>query len=236
IAFILSLAVGFLDGLGLTMFFPLLQVVDEHSSNPDNLGKMKYVIDALQGMGISLTLLNVLLVMILFFTLKGVAKYLSNVYVVLLKQSFIRKIRINLLHKLNRMSFKRFMLSNPGRIQNTMTGEVSRVARAFSAYFKAFQQGFLVMVYMGFAFAVDWQFAILVSLGGGLTNFLYKIIYKHTKGASRKLTRHNNTFQGQIIQHVGHFKYLKATGKVKEYGEHLLKTIFKIEKSRKKIG
>src|SRR5699024_6723619 len=186
IAFILSLAVGFLDGLGLTMFFPLLQVVDEHSSNPDNLGKMKYVIDALQGMGISLTLLNVLLVMILFFTLKGVAKYLSNVYVVLLKQSFIRKIRINLLHKLNRMSFKRFMLSNPGRIQNTMTGEVSRVARAFSAYFKAFQQGFLVMVYMGFAFAVDWQFAILVSLGGGLTNFLYKIIYKHTKGASRK--------------------------------------------------
>src|SRR5699024_2305018 len=134
------------------------------------------------------------------------------------------------------MSFKQFILSDAGRIQNTMSGEVDRVSRAFSTYFRAFQQGVMVLVYIGFAFSVDWQFAILVTIGGGLTNFLYRIIYKHTKGASRKLTSYNNVFQGQIIQHVGHFKYLKATGMVDKYAQHLRKTIFKIENSRRYMG
>lgn len=235
-AFFLSISVGFLDGMGLTMFFPLLQVVGDGESDPDSLGKMRFVLDGLQAMGISLTLLSILLVMIIFFICKGIAQYISSVYIIILQQAFIRKIRVNLLKNLNRMSYKRFMLADAGRIQNTMSGEVGQVSRSFNAYFNAFKQGVLVVVYMVFAFAVDWQFAILVSIGGGLTNFLYKIIYERTKGASRKLTRYNHTFQGQIIQHVGHFKYLKATGTVHVYGKQLLDTIYKIEKSRRKIG
>src|SRR5699024_3104025 len=69
-----------------------------------------------------------------------------------------------------------------------------------------------------------------------LTHFLYTLIYKKTKGASRQLTRYNSRFQGQIIQHVGNFKYLKGTGSSFKYGEKLRETIFKIEKSRRKIG
>ncbi|NLB25749.1 MAG: hypothetical protein GX820_03540 [Bacteroidales bacterium] len=39
IAFFLSVVVSFLDGLGLTMFFPLLQVVGEGGTvNPDEMG------------------------------------------------------------------------------------------------------------------------------------------------------------------------------------------------------
>lgn len=64
----------------------------------------------------------------------------------------------------------------------------------------------------------------------------YKIIYECTKGASRKLTTYNSVFQGQIIQHIGHFKYLKATGLVNKYGNKLKETIYKIEESRRKIG
>ncbi len=94
----------------------------------------------------------------------------------------------------------------------------------------------MVFVYMVFAFVANTQFAILVTIGGGLTNFLYKIIYERTKGASRKLTTYNSVFQGQIIQHIGHFKYLKATGLVNKYGNKLKETIYKIEESRRKIG
>lgn len=236
VAFILSITVGFLDSLGLTMFLPLLQVVGGSKSDADSLGKLKFLIDGFESMGISMTLISVLLIMLIFFTLKGVAKYISGVYVIILQQSFIRKIRLNLLNHLNNLSFKKFILSDSGRIQNTMSGEVNRVSTAFRTYFMAFQHGVIVIVYIGFAFLVDWQFAILVSVGGLLTNFLYKTIYKHTKGNSRKLTQFNNTFQGQIIQHVGHFKYLKATGMVKSYGKQLRETIFKIENARRKIG
>src|SRR5699024_10929219 len=148
--------------------------------------------EGFQSVGISLTLSNVLLIMLLFFILKGLARYFGSVYIIILQQSFIRKIRLKLLRRLNQMSFKQFILSDAGRIQNTMSGEVDRVSRSFNSYFRAFQQGVMVIVYMAFAFSVDWQFAILVSIGGGLTNYLYKILYKYTKGASRKLTSYNN--------------------------------------------
>jgi len=117
-----------------------------------------------------------------------------------------------------------------------MTGEVGRVSSAFSSYFNTFEQALMIMVYMSFAFVANMQFAILVSIGGLSTNFLYKILYKKTLGVSRKLTRFNSVFQGQIIQHITHFKYLKATGYVNKYGERLKDTIYKIEESQRKIG
>lgn len=236
IAFILSVLVSFLDGLGLTMFFPLLQVVDGNSPvDGTDLGNLKVLIDLIEATGINLTLATVLIFMVFFFTLKGIATYLSSVYLVILQQSFIRKLRLNLLRHLNEMSYKEFVSSDVGRIQNTLSGEVDRVARSFNSYFTAFQRGVMVLVYLGFAFVVNPQFAILVSLGGASTIFLYRIIYKRTRGESRKLTTYSSDFQGQIIQHVSNYKYLKATGRVKKYGAKLRETIFNVEAARRRI-
>src|SRR5690625_1008292 len=237
IAFFLSVAVSLMDGLGLTMFVPLLQAIMEDGEiDVTGMGKMGHLIESLQSMGIVLSVTNILLVMIVFFSLKGLAVYGAEVYRIYLQESFIRKIRLNLLKNLNKISFKRFVMADVGRIQNTMTGEVDRVSRSFRYYFQTFEEVTMVVVYMSFAFAVDPKFALLVAVGGLLTNFLYKAIYKHTKGASRRLTSHNSEFQGQVIQHVGHFKYLNATGTIDTFGDKLKKTIYLIEKSRKKIG
>lgn len=238
IAFFLSVFVSLLDGMGLTMFVPLLQVIggDEGMVDSQEMGKLAYLIDGFQNSGIPLTIVSVLLLMILFFSLKGVAIYFTEMYRIYLQESFIRKIRLSLLSNLNQLSFKSFVTSDAGRIQNTMTGEVDRVSRSFRYYFQTFQEAVMVLVYLGFAFAVDPKFAFLVMIGGLLTNFLYKSLYKHTKGASRKLTTHTSKFQGQIIQHVGNFKYLNATGTINKFGDKLEKTVYEIEKSRRKIG
>ncbi len=140
------------------------------------------------------------------------------------------------LNYLNDLSYKYFVTADAGRIQNTMSGEVDRVARAFLTYFTAFQAGVMVMVYMFFAFTIDMKFAFLVSIGGILTNLVFKTIYKNTKGRSRELTGENNKFQSLIIQHVANYKYLKATGTLKVYAKKLRKSIKKIESSNKKIG
>lgn len=237
IAFFLSVAVSLMDGLGLTMFIPLLQAIAEDGEvTAEGMGKMGILIEGLEGMGISLTVMNILIVMIIFFSLKGLSVYGAEVYRIYLQESFIRKIRLNLLKGLNRISFKRFVVSDVGRIQNTMTGEVDRVSRSFRYYFQTFERATMVIVYMSFAFAVDPKFALLVAAGGLLTNFLYKALYKHTKGASRRLTGHHSEFQGQVIQHVGHFKYLNATGTIHKYAAKLENTVYKIEKARRKIG
>lgn len=233
----ISILVGVLDGFGLAMFLPMLQMVDGSSTvDPEGLGSLRFLLDGIEGLGIRLNLFSVLSFLCIFFFLKGIMKLVSGAYRVSVQQYFMRKIRLQLLDALNDISYKFFVSSDAGRIQNTLSGEADRVIRAYQSYFQSFEQGVLVGVYMLFAFFVDPGFALLVSLGGVFTNILYKKIYKLTIGASRELTRYNHIYQGLIIQHVAHFKYLKATGYVQKFGQKLRNSILQIENVNRRIG
>ncbi|WP_245984217.1 ABC transporter ATP-binding protein [Gillisia mitskevichiae] len=233
----LSIGVGVLDGFGLAMFLPLLKMVDDASmSDNEGLGKIQFLMDAIISTGLDINLFSILLVMSLFFILKGVIQYFSSMYEVNLRHYFVRSIRIGLTKALAKMSYVNFVKADAGRIQNTMSGEVSRISLAYQSYFGAFQQIALIGVYMLFAFFIDAKFALLICVGGGLTNFIYRRLYLTTKITSRKLTYGRNHYQGLILQLVSNFKYLKATGYVKPYNKKLKNTIHLIEKSNKTIG
>lgn len=232
-----SIFIGVLDGLGLSMFLPLLQMVNDASSlESESLGKLSFLLDFIEFTGLALTLVTVLTFMSIFFFLKGVIQYVAGIYRVRVQEWFIKRIRTQNVFGLNNLAYKYFIKSDIGRIQNTLTGEVDRLAISYLNYFTAIEYGILVMVYMAFAFFIDAQFAILVTVGGILTNFLYTKLYKNTRGVSRDLTYETNKFQGLIIQNVGNYKYLKATGSLKKYGEKLEESIDKIKDSNTKIG
>jgi ABC-type transport system involved in cytochrome bd biosynthesis fused ATPase/permease subunit len=200
LALALSIVVGVLDGFGLTMFLPLLQVVESGETiNGAELGGLQFLITAIQKLNISLNLMSVLAFIVIFFILKSGVAFFQYYYRVSLQEFFIRKIRISNIEGLNSISYKAFLQADSGRIQNTLSGEVDRVSRAYQGYFQAVQCIIMVLVYFMFAFFVNAEFAILVSAGGLLTNLIYKRIYTSTKGASRKLTSETNDFQGLII-------------------------------------
>lgn len=233
----LSIGVGILDGFGLAMFLPLLEMVNEaEQADGGTLGNLKFIVDGMHWLGLSLNLVSILMVMVVFFTVKGVIKFINGAYLTIIRQFFVRRIREQLLAAFNQLRYKYFVKSDVGRIQNTMSVEVERVSAAFQYYTTAMEQAVLVVVYMGFAFFVDFRFALLVSFGGYLTNILYKVVYMKTKGVSRKFTHDSHLYQGQIIQHVANFKYLKATATLVVYATHLQNSIVKIEKSRRKMG
>lgn len=238
VTLIMSISVGVLDGLGLSMFLPLLQIAGGASTNvnSESFGKVQYLIDILQGTGVELSLLNVLLFMCLFFLMKGLLVFLLGYYVVNVQQYFIRKIRVENIEALNKIGYNQFVHENIGQIQNTLTGEVDRVANAFNSYFLSMQHAVLMLVYVGFAFLVDFRFALLVTVGGGMTNFIFKIVYKYTKSASRKLTSSTNSLQGLIVQYLSNYKYLKATGFLHKYSNQIIENVDRIQYSNKKIG
>lgn len=224
-----------MDGLGLTMFLPLLKMVNDSESTP-NLGKLSYVVDLLNFLGLDLTIISILILMLIFFISKGFLSYFGNLYKINVLQWFIKNIRFKHIKQLRQLDFRYFVTADVGRIQNTLTGEVSRVAQSYRNYFSAMQAMVLVIVYMGFAFYIDYQFAILVSIGGLITNFLFKKLYQKTKGTSRRLTGETSLFQGLIIQSIANFKYLKATGSLMKYSKKLKDSVNDIEKSNKLIG
>lgn len=236
--FLLIILVGFFDGFGLTMFLPLLKMVDgdKPEGDVDGLGNLSNFINWLQANGIPINLNSILIFIFLLFTLKGIFKYFNGYYRISIQQRFVRKIREKTLHLFNNISFRFYLSSDIGQIQNSMTGEVERLARAFNYYFSTFEQTVFVFVYILFAFSVDLEFAALVTIAGGLTFLIFNKFNRLTKIASLRLTDKSNVYQGQIIQHVGNFKYLKATALVDLYAKKLLNTIREIERLRQEIG
>jgi ABC-type multidrug transport system fused ATPase/permease subunit len=234
---VLGVLVGVLDGFGLAMFMPLLEMVnDTKQANGSSLGNLSFLIDAMESIGLSLNLTSVLIIMIFFFIIKGVIKFMLSIYNAILRKFFIDKLRNQLLTSINQIKFKYFVTSDVGRIQNTMSVEIERASAAFYNYANTLQQAIMVLVYVSFAFFVDMRFALLVTIGGVLSNFLYKSIYKKTKGASKDFSKDSHIYQGQIIQYVSNFKYLKATALLDVYANRLRKSIDAIERSRFRIG
>ncbi|SIR10358.1 ATP-binding cassette, subfamily B, MsbA [Pontibacter lucknowensis] len=219
------------------MFLPLLQMVDGNEEvTSEGLGNLSFLIEGLSYLGINLTINSILFVILFFFTLKGIFKFIESYNKVLTQQYFIKKLRFNNVSKLNNFSYKSFVMADSGRIQNTLSGEVGRVVRAYQAYFMTVQAGIMVFVYVVMAYLTNPQFAILVTLGGGLSNLVFRQIYKKTKETSRKISNAGHKFQGLLIQNVAFFKYLKATGLSPVFAKKLKQAVITIENNNKKIG
>lgn len=233
----LSLMVGIMDGFGLAMFLPLLEfVAGDGDGASDNMGSLSFLIEWLNTMNLELNLTVVLLTMLSFFTLKGGFKFLEQYKNTVYLQFFIRNLREENISDLANYRYEDFVKSDAGRIQNTLTLEIHRVSTSLRHYMRVIQNVVLVMVYTVLAFMVNAEFAILVLIGGVLTNLLFNKLYTITKQYSLKVSEYNQQFQGLLIQQVSNFKYLKATGHIRNYARKLIRSVNEIELSVRKIG
>lgn len=232
---IMNAIVGLLDGLGIAMFIPLLSVTGGASRNFSSLGKLQYFTNSLQNIGIQLTFENVLIVMILIFSLKGILTYLRFIYSAKIRLFVIKQIRFTLIKKLESVSYNGYTQYDPGKIQNALTVQVERMVQALNFCFQTIQSAVMLTTYVFLAFLSNWQFALLVAIGGVISNFIYKYINKATKDAARKLTLTGNTFNSYIIQILGNFKYLKATNYISKYDKKVEKNILETQALEYKI-
>jgi ABC-type multidrug transport system fused ATPase/permease subunit len=237
VGLILSIVVGLLDGFGLAMFLPLLEMVDgSGTATSDNMGNLSFVADFLKYFGLELTLNVVLLFILFLFILKGIAKYVEGHYNLYIQQEFIVLIIKKCVDSMSNYKYNAFVQADSGKIQNTMSAEVGRVLNAYRGYFGTIQYAIFVLVYVFLAFLSNPQFAILVAIGGALTSLLFRGIYKKTEKISSSITLQGHIFQGLLIQSVAFFKYLRSTGRMSGYADKLKNILSKIEKDNKTMG
>ncbi|MEX2567502.1 MAG: ABC transporter ATP-binding protein [Cyclobacteriaceae bacterium] len=233
----LNISVGLLDGFGIVMFIPLLQMVDgSNQVSSEELGNMGFITRGIEGMGLTLNLSTVLLFMLLFFSLKGIARFCESFYRTGAQYYFLKKLRLEGINSLRDYAYKYFVNADSGRIQNSLSGEINKVAGASNAYFMTLQCAVMAFVYGVLALLANAEFAVMVMVGGLLSNQLFKVINKKTVEASRKITYEGHEYQGMLIQKVAFFKYLKATGLVVEYSKKMERLVERIETNGKKIG
>ncbi len=230
-----SILVGLLDSIGLTMFLPLLQLADGSDKSVD-LGNLSFITDVLNFVGIKLTIPKVLFFLVFIFFIKGFVLYKSNVYKILAQQQLTKNIRMTIVNKLPLFSYSQFLKTDLGKIQNIFIGEIGRLSITYNGYVSMIQGIFMIVMYMFFSFLTDWKFAILVCLGGLISNLVFNKINKLTKEKSKHISLVSNQFAGSLIQYIQNFKYLKATGKILKYKDLIAQDIDKVQMENLKIG
>ncbi len=235
---LLSLFVGLLDGFGLALFIPLFEIAAEGQDfqSSQSMGELEFLLDFIQGLGFSLTITNVLVFLVFLFFVKSVFRFIDGYYKVKLQNEFVKGIRYKMVDGLSELDYRQFLNMDSGRIQNTLSAEAVKLTYGFLAYFNSLQHAILLLVYIGLAFLSNYQFAVLVSIGGYLSNFLFRYLFKNTEKASIGLSNLGNSFQSYLIQAVHNFKYLKATNYFNDYKSKLKNVIDQIESNQRRIG
>lgn len=213
---------AFFDGIGLMMFVPLLQLADNPTGAAGSNALMDFVIAMFEFLHLPLNVYIMLVFIALVFILKAIAGFFTQYFQSVTINNFIGKIRKLQIDGLTNLKYKAFISTDAGQIQNSLTVESQRISAAGSQYLETIKSGMLVLVYLGFAFKTDWQFSILIVIGGALTNFIYKQFYTKTTELSRKITKNNHRFGGALIQSINNFKYLKASGRNIDFGNRLI--------------
>lgn len=231
---LLSILVGLLDSLGLTMFLPLLQLAE--GGNAVDLGNLSFITEGLERMGISLTVSKALMFLVLIFLFKGFVVYRASVYKIFTQQRLTKQVRMSIVDLMPLFAYNQFVKTDIGKIQNIFLGEIGRLSNTYTNYVSMMQGLVMIVVYMLFSFVVDWQFALLVCIGGIVSNLVFNRINKLTKEKSKNISKVGNAFSNVLIQYVYNFKYLKATGKVLAYREKVEKSIDHVQYESLQMG
>ncbi|MBE9585369.1 ABC transporter ATP-binding protein [Mucilaginibacter sp. JRF] len=233
----LGILVSFLDGMGLAMFMPLLTSVGgSDTASQESMGKLSFLTDAITVLGFEVNLNSVLVVLIIVFVFKGAMKFIQMNSQVNLWHLFMRRIRFEMLAKLQNMNYRGFLKLDTGRIQNTLTVEVSRLNQTVKFYSNAIQAMVMLLTYVALAFLANPQFALIVSVGAMASNLIYRRIYKSTKSASLSVSAKGNFFNKLINQSIHYFKYLKSTNYFHIFSDHIKNVITESEEHNKRMG
>jgi ABC-type multidrug transport system fused ATPase/permease subunit len=235
---LLSICVSFLDGIGLAMFIPLLQAMNNNSTPGSNqsMGSLQFLTDFFHSINFQLNIYNVLIMLVALFVAKGIIKFGQLYSQVNLKQTFIKKIRYDLTDDLQHLSYEGFLSLNAGKIQNIVTSEVQKLQTSLSHYLNSVSAVGMLLTYVTMAFLANWEFALLVAFGSVITNLLFSKLIKNVKAASFKISSRGNVFNAYLIEAVHFFKYLKATNSFESFTKKIKTVIKETEDLNRNVG
>lgn len=217
-----------MDGFGLTLFIPLLKIAGESVQTVDKTDKVTYAVqNFFSSLHLPLTVPVVLAFIILIFCFKGIFSYLTSVFQGITMAYFSRNLSRKNFSALNQLSYKAFVQSDFGMLQNTVSAEVYRVEAAAYQYIDTLKNIIIVIVYLGLSLVTDYKFSLMVIVLGLCFNYFYKFFYTFTRKKSEEVTAVAHDSNSLIMQSLYNFKYMKATNVIQLYEQRIFDVVEK---------
>jgi len=233
----LNILIGVFDGIGLSLFIPLLLL--NNSTNQINESKSKFLeelVSFMHSLNIEVSTVSILLLILTVFSIKGLIRFLQMYHLAKMKHLFITNIQNNLVYGLSGLTFKGFTELDAGRIQNNLTNEVNKLYITMTYYYNCIQYGSMLLTYIILSLITNLKISFSLIILAAVSLLIYKALFKKTKTTSISISDHGNAFNSHLIQAISNFKYLKATSSLKKYANTLMGIIKNTELMNLKMG
>lgn len=221
-----SVMTGFTEGIGITLFIPLLSQTSATSAEESILTQM--LDKVFEVFNLPMTVNFILRFMAVVFLLAGIFKMAQNVFRVYIKSFVSKKWREKLIGLCGGMEYRYFLDSSTGFFTNAIVTETQRAVAAFSQFCMVISYLISIAIYAVLISLLSWQ-VILGSIIIGLVFLpVLKFTFKKVRLFSNRTSRQNSVLQEYLIQTIQYFKYLKATARFKKMYDKVVETVTRL--------
>jgi ATP-binding cassette subfamily C protein len=183
------LAAGFAGGIGVGSLLPLISVTAGGGAETDTVFG-RAVTDALATVGLTPTLLPILMIVVGGITVKCLLTLAAMRYVAHASAAVTTLLRAQLLRSLLNAEWSHFITQPIGTIANAASLEATRSGRAYTMAANFLANAIQALIYIGVAFAVSWKLSVLaVVFGVGIAAALQFLVRMAKQAGLRETTR-----------------------------------------------
>ena len=209
---------SFAEGIGILMLLPLIKTANanlntEPTSIAETDGIESYLFGVFEFLQLEPTLPVVLIFVTTAFLVKGVMTFAVLAYSAKLNAELYGQLKSGLFQKYIEMRFEYFTKKNTGYFTGLINDQPQKSVISFECLTNLGASAINVVLLVGFAFTVAWQFGLMILVVGGLIWALFRSLNIFVQGLSRKSSEQDLILARWLVQIFQSFKYLSAIGK-----------------------
>ncbi|MGF1586702.1 MAG: ABC transporter ATP-binding protein [Bacteroidales bacterium] len=226
--FFLTILVAATEAFGITLILPLIEMVDMDMGNTEVSGMTIRLKSILSFFGIGDSMVGVLAFMACIFLLKGLIKFIEGLYKAVLKANLQREIKSKVFDYYSNMNYDFYSKNNTGHFVNIITGQVNRMIISFEHFNKFISEIIITITFLGFAFILSWEFAIMAAVAGIIILFLFRQLNAYVKMLSVKTAKEQSSLNKFLVQTLHAWKYVTSTSQMRHLGKSVYNSISKL--------
>lgn len=215
---------GVAEGVGLSALLPLLNIAVGQDvtaavtgvNTPQQSEFERTVLEVFATVGISPTLGNMLLIIVIGVALKSVFLLIAQRQVGYTAAQVATDLRLEMLRAVLLSKWEYFLHQPVGRLTNALATEAQRSSASFVNGATALTFLIQAMIYGGIAFALSWRASLIAIVAGTLVISLSHFLVRITRKAGKRQTRVMSSLMANLTDTLQSVKPLKAMAR-----EHL---------------
>lgn len=215
---ILGIISSFSEGLGISLFIPLLQSVSEPSSQLSNqLSHSNFLVDTLNKFFANYSsqtrLLIIALCILVSIIIKNGLSYINSILFSWFNARIGHRLRSKIFEQLLNVSYSFLETNESGKLMNTLASETWRTSQALSTLVGLIITTCTITVYVFLLILISWRLTLLVTVCMALISFVIQLLTRQIKTLGEQAVEANSNLAIRMWEGFSGMKTIRAFGR-----------------------